>query len=125
MAEVAVRTNQLQGKLREGTAGSDKPALFRTVRVDSDTSKLLDQYKVVFKVEIESRFFATLLSWVVPVFLFFGLWYFLMKRMSGQQPGFMTLSKNKAKVYMQEDIDVRSEDVAGVDEAKQELLEVV
>jgi cell division protease FtsH len=48
-----------------------------------------------------------LLSWVVPVFLFFGLWYFLMKRMAGQQPGFMSLGKNKAKIYVQEEIDVR------------------
>ena len=48
-----------------------------------------------------------------------------MKRMTGQQPGFMTLGKNKAKIYMQEDIDVRFEDVAGVDESKQELMEVV
>jgi cell division protease FtsH len=48
-----------------------------------------------------------------------------MKRMTGQQPGFMTLGKNKAKIYMREDIDVRFEDVAGVDESKQELMEVV
>jgi cell division protease FtsH len=54
-----------------------------------------------------------------------GIWFFLMKRMAGQQPGFMTLGKNKAKIYMQEDIDIRFADVAGVDEAKQELVEVV
>jgi cell division protease FtsH len=99
--------------------------MFRTVRVDPDTSKLLEKFEVNFKGEIESRFLPTLLSWVVPVFLFFGLWYFLMKRMAGQQPGFMSLGKNKAKIYMQEEIDVRFEDVAGVDEAKQELMEVV
>jgi cell division protease FtsH len=88
--------------------------------VDQGTSDLLEQYNVNFKGEIESQFLPTLLSWIVPVFLFFGLWYFLMKRMAGQQPGFMTLGKNKAKIYVQEDIDVRFEEVAGVDEAKQE-----
>jgi cell division protease FtsH len=99
--------------------------MFRTVRVDPDTSSLLEQYNVKFKGEIESRFLPTLLSWIVPVFLFVGIWYFLIKRMAGQQPGFMSLGKNKAKIYMQEDIDVRFEDVAGVDEAEQELAEVV
>jgi cell division protease FtsH len=48
-----------------------------------------------------------------------------MKRMAGQQPGFMSLGENKAKIYVQEEIDVRFEDVAGVDEAKQELMEVI
>lgn len=123
--EVAIGANQIQGKFKEGEEETAKETMFKTVRVDPDTSKLLDQYNVSFKGEIESRFLATLLSWIVPVFLFFGLWYFLMKRMAGQQPGFMTLGKNKAKIYMQEDIDVRFEDVAGVDEAKQELMEVV
>jgi cell division protease FtsH len=123
VSEVAIRANQIQGKIKEGPEA--KETMFKTVRVDADTSKLLEQYNVTFKGEIESRFLPTLLSWIVPVALFFGLWYFLMMRMRGQQPGFMTLGKNKAKVYMQEDIDVRFDDVAGVDESKQELMEVV
>jgi len=123
--EVAISANQIQGKLKEGDGETAKEIVFKTVRVDPETSKLLDQYNVTFKGEIESRFFANLLSWVVPVFLFFGIWFFLMKRMTGQQPGFMTLGKNKAKIYMQEDINIGFEDVAGVDEAKQELMEVV
>ena len=123
--EVAIRADQIQGKLKESESGADKAALFRTVRVDPETSKLLEQYNVPFKGEIESRFLANLFSWLIPIFIFFGIWFFLMKRMSGQQPGFMTLGKNKAKIYMQEDIDVRFEDVAGVDESKQELMEVV
>lgn len=123
VTEVAISANQIQGKIRDDAAGKEQ--MFRTVRVDPDTSNLLEQYNVDFKGEIESSFFPTLLSWVVPVFLFFGLWYFLMKRMASQQPGFMKLGKNKAKIYMQEDVEVRFEDVAGVDEAKHELMEVV
>ena len=123
VVEVAITANQIQGKIKGDASGKEQ--MFRTVRVDQDTSNLLEQYNVNFKGEIESQFLPTLLSWIVPVFLFFGLWYFLMKRMAGQQPGFMTLGKNKAKIYMQEDIEVRFEDVAGVDEAKQELMEVV
>jgi len=121
--EVAITADQIQGKIKDGSTGKEQ--MFRTVRVDPDTSKLLEQYEVNFKGEIESRFLPNLLSWVVPVFLFFGLWYFLMKRMAGQQPGFMSLGKNKAKIYVQQEIDVRFEDVAGVDEAKQELTEVI
>ena len=123
VTEVAISADQIQGKIK-GDA-TEKEQMFRTVRVDPDTANLLEKYNVNFKGEIESRFLPTLLSWIVPVFLFFGLWYFVMKRMAGQQPGFMTLGKNKAKVYMQEDVEVRFEDVAGVDEAKQELMEVV
>ena len=123
--EVAIRADQIQGKIRDEESGTAKEIMFRTVRVDPDTSKLLEQYNVPFKGEIESRFLANLFSWLIPIFIFFGIWFFLMKRMTGQQPGFMTLGKNKAKIYMQEDIDVRFEDVAGVDESKQELMEVV
>jgi cell division protease FtsH len=123
VTEVAISADQIQGKIKDDN--TEKEQMFKTVRVDPDTSNLLEKYNVNFKGEIESRFLPTLLSWIVPVFLFFGLWYFLMKRMAGQQPGFMTLGKNKAKIYMQEDVAVRFEDVAGVDEAKQELMEVV
>jgi cell division protease FtsH len=121
--EVAISANQIEGKIKDEATGKEQ--MFRTIRVDPETSNLLEQYNVSFKGEIESHFLPTLLSWIVPVFLFFGLWFFLMKRMAGQQPGFMTLGKNKAKIYMQEEIEVRFDDVAGVDEAKQELMEVV
>ncbi|MGD8291239.1 MAG: ATP-dependent zinc metalloprotease FtsH, partial [Desulfobacterales bacterium] len=125
IVEVAIRANQIQGKIRGGENNASKETMFRTVRVDSETSKLLEQYNVPFKGEIESRFLASLFSWLIPIFIFFGIWFFLMKRMTGQQPGFMTLGKNKAKIYMREDIDIRFEDVAGVEESKQELMEVV
>jgi cell division protease FtsH len=125
VAEVAISANQIQGKLKGVEGDPSREEMFRTVRVDSETSKLLDEYNVTFKGEIESRFFANLFSWLIPIFIFFGIWFFLMKRMAGQQPGFMTLGKNKAKIFIQEDIDIRFEDVAGVEEAKLELMEVV
>ena len=88
-------------------------------------SKLLEEYNVSFKGEIQSNFLANIFSWFFPVLLFFGIWYFFMKRMAGQQPGFMSLGKNKAKIYVQEEVGVTFDDAAGVDEAKQELVEVI
>ena len=123
VSEVAVSANQIQGRLVDGVDGGGQ--LFRTVRVEQEVSRMLEQYNVTFKGEIESTFLRDLLSWVVPVVLFVGIWAYMIRRMQGQQPGFMSLGKNKAKIYMREDLDVRFADVAGVDEAKQELVEVV
>jgi cell division protease FtsH len=95
------------------------------VRVDPELSKILEEHSVTYKGEIENTFIRNLMSWIFPVLLFVGIWYILIKRMTGQQPGFMSLGKNKAKIYMQEDLDVSFEDVAGVDEAAQELVEVI
>jgi len=125
ISEVAITQNQIQGRLTDSGSGSGRGELFRTVRVDSDISQLLEESNIKFKGEIESTFFRDLFSWIVPIFIFVGIWYFMMRRMAGKQPGFMSLGKNKAKIYMQEDLDVTFDDVAGVDESKQELVEVI
>jgi cell division protease FtsH len=124
VTEIAVSANQIQGKMKvDGAPGEFKP--FKTIRVDPDLSKMLEQYPVSFKGEIESTLLRDLFSWIFPLLLFVGVWYFLMKRMGGQQAGFMTLGKNKAKIYMENELNVTFADVAGVDEAKQELVEVI
>lgn len=123
--EVAITHNQIQGRLAGGQGASGQGELFRTVRVDTEISELLEKNNITFKGEIESTFFRDLLSWIIPIFLFIGIWAFMMRRMAGQQPGFMSLGKNKAKIYMHEDLDVTFDDVAGVDESKQELVEVI
>jgi len=123
VTEMAISQNQIQGRMMTGEGG--KGELFRTIRVDPEISELLAGKNIQFKGEVESTFFRDLLSWIIPVFLFIGIWYFLIRRMAGQQPGFMSLGKNKAKIYMQDDLDVKFDDVAGVDESKQELVEVI
>ena len=123
--EVAITSNLIQGKFKGDEKEGAKETNFRTIRVDNELSQLLDKYNVNFKGEIESTFFRDLLSWVVPAFIFVGIWFLFIKKMSGQQPGFMTLGKNKAKIYMQDELDVTFEDAAGVDEAKQELVEII
>ncbi|MGV8081152.1 MAG: ATP-dependent zinc metalloprotease FtsH [Syntrophales bacterium] len=125
ITEIAITANQIQGKMKvEGGKAEDTKA-FKTIRVDPEFSNMLAQYPVVFKGEIESTFLRDLLSWVLPVLIFVGIWYFLMKRMGSQQTGFMTLGKNKAKIYVENELNVTFDDVAGVDEAKQELVEVI
>jgi cell division protease FtsH len=122
VTEIAVSQDEIQGKMKNDQGKLEE---FKTVRVDPEFSKTLEQYNVTFKGKIESTLMRDVISWVLPVLVFVGVWFLLMRRMAGQQPGFMSLGKNKAKIYMENEITVRFTDVAGVDEAKQELVEVI
>jgi cell division protease FtsH len=121
--EIAIGKDRITGKMiaEEG----EGEVLFTTVRVDTDLSDALSEHNVKFSGEVENTFFRTLLSWVVPVFLFFGLWYLLMRRMQAGQAGMMSFGKNKAKIVGEKDIETRFEDVAGAQEAKEELKELI
>ena len=121
--EIAVAKDRISGKMKGKEEGDE--ILFTTVRVDTDLSEALTEHNVKFSGEVENTFFTTLLSWVLPVFLFFGVWYFLMRRMQAGQAGMMQFGKNKAKIIGEKDIETRFEDVAGADEAKEELEEIV
>lgn len=91
----------------------------------------LDAAKVPYMGQVQNKWLPALLSWIVPALVFFALWSFLMKRMAGEHGlgggmgGFMSIGKSKAKVYMETDTKVTFQDVAGIDEAKEELQEVI
>ena len=102
----------------------NKEVPFSTVRVNPELAKELEGHNIAFKGQVESTFFRNLLSWLIPIGLFFAVWYFMMRRM-GPGSGVMNFGANKAKVHAEKDIATRFEDVAGVDEAKAELEEVV
>jgi cell division protease FtsH len=124
--EIRIGQTHIQGVLREPEGG--QPSRFITVRVEPNLAKTLSEYNVRYAGQIESTFLRDVLSWVLPVLLFFGLWMFLMKRFAnrgGLGGNFMTVGKNKAKVYMEDEVGIRFTDVAGVDEAKTELAEVI
>jgi cell division protease FtsH len=108
------------------SAPTKEGRLFDTVRVeDPDLIRDLQAHQVKITGVIESTFLRDLLSWVIPIALFFAVWLFLLNRMGQGQGGFMTVGRSKAKIYMEKEVKVGFNDVAGVDEAKEELQEVI
>ncbi len=124
VAEVAITANEIQGRLK-AESENGKEQYFKTVKVDPEISELLSAHHVKYSGTIESTFLRDIISWLLPVFIFLGVWFFLMKKMMPQQPGFMSLGKSKAKIYKQEATGITFDDVAGVDEAKVELEEII
>ena len=122
--EIYVRQNYLEGKLKQPKDGRQ---LFITTRVETDLADQFNQYGVKYTGVVESNWLSNLLSWLLPVLLFFGIWMFLFRKIAEKQGfgGLMTVGKSKAKVYVEKDTKVTFRDVAGVDEAKDELKEIV
>ena len=127
VAEVTVGENQIKGTLKEPIEGNKTH--FATLRVDKDVAEGLEKAGVKFAGQVENPWFAALLGWVAPTVLFFVIWAVLMRRMAGRMGagggGLLAIGKSKAKVFVETDIKTRFADVAGVDEAKDELAEVV
>jgi cell division protease FtsH len=120
VADLTVGPENISGTL----TGSSNQA-FVTVRVnDPDLAKVLDENKISYSGRHENRFLNSLLSWILPFGIFFLIWRFAMKRM-GPGMGVMSFSKSKAKIFAQNDTKVSFADAAGIDEAKEELQEVV
>jgi cell division protease FtsH len=105
-------------------AGSPKRA-FAVVRVnDPNLVKELDERKISYSGRYENRFLSSLLSWVLPLAFFFLIWRFAMNKMKPGM-GVMSFSKSKAKIFAESETKVTFADAAGIDEAKEELQEVV
>jgi cell division protease FtsH len=125
IAEVRVSGNYIQGKFNAPDAKSLTD--FITTRVDPEIAQELSKYNVKFAGAIESTWLRDLLSWVVPIALFAGVWMFMYRRFASQQGfgGLMSVGRSKAKVFVETDTKTTFADVAGVDEAKAELQEIV
>lgn len=124
VAEAQVGPTTITGRLREPIDG--KP-FFVTQRVDESLADDLMRGNVTFTGAMPSTFLTTVLSWVVPALVFFGLWWFLIRRVADRAGlgGMMSVGRSRAKVYVERNTGTTFADVAGADEAKTELEEIV
>jgi len=98
---------------------------FVTTRVeDPGLVAELEAAHVRFTGHVTNTWIATLLSWILPAVIFVGLWMVVMKRMNPQS-GLMSIGKSRAKVYVEHQTGVTFDDIAGIDEARAELMEIV
>jgi cell division protease FtsH len=126
VAEVSVTDTTIKGRLKESNTAYAKN--FICNRIDLNLAEQLDKYGVQYQRVIESHLIEEVISWILPTLLFFAIWFFIMKRMGkggGFGGNFMSVGKSKAKVYVEKNVKTTFKDVAGVDEAKEELVEIV
>jgi len=123
VAEVAVGDTHIRGVLKTAEQGQ---GAFSTTRIeDPKLLEELEQAGVKYSGEVVSRWLPEVLGWVVPILLLIGLWTFFFRRIGGAEGGVMSFARSKAKIYSEDDVKVSFQDVAGVDEAAQELREIV
>jgi cell division protease FtsH len=123
--EVIVSDQRITGKLKS-PQGSKTVAVANLVQ--PELADRLSKFGVKYTRVYESTLGRDLLSWIVPALVFFGVWFLLIRRMAEQQGlggGFMSIGKSRAKIYVENKTGVTFADVAGVEEAKAELQEVV
>ena len=130
VAEMQVSADRIQGTLERSLP--DGRTRFVTVRVDPQLAGELAEHGASFRGVIESTLLRDLLGWILPVLVFFGIWMFALRKIAekgiggfGGGGGLMSIGKSRAKVYVETGVGVTFDDVAGVDEAKEELREVV
>ncbi len=128
--EISVFPNHLEGELHQPLP--DGRSRFSTTRVELDLAHDLAQSGVRFTGVIQSTFLRDVFSWLAPALIFFFVWMFAIRKMAergglggGLGEGLLSIGKSKAKVFVESDTKVTFDDVAGVDEAKAELEEVV
>jgi cell division protease FtsH len=126
ISEVTVSDQRITGKLKAPEKGK---TIAVANLVPPEVAERLDKYGVQYTRVVESTFLRDVLSWVVPALVFFGIWFLLVRRMASQQGGglggFMAIGKSRAKIYVENKTGVSFKDVAGVEESKAELQEVV
>jgi cell division protease FtsH len=122
--DVTISQDRLRGTRKPESGGRGRP--FSAVRVeDPKLPEELEARGVKYTGEIASRWITEVLGWVIPLLFIVGLWTFFLRRMGGAEGGVMSFARSKAKIYADDDVKVSFGDVAGVDEAEEELKEIV
>jgi len=125
LSKLTIGPENIRGTLKGKGERPGQDQEFATVRVnDPDLVKDLDDHKVSYSGRYESKFLGRILSWIIPIGIFFLIWRYAMKKM-GPGMGVMSFGKSKAKIFAESETKVTFTDVAGIDEAKEELQEVV
>jgi cell division protease FtsH len=123
VAEVQVGDTIIHGTLKKADNGATS---FTTTRIeDPKLVEELDAASVKYSGEIVSRWLPEIISWLLPFVLIFAAWSFFARRLGGAEGGVMSFARSKAKIYAEDDVKTTFQDVAGVDEAAQELREIV
>ena len=123
VAEVTVGEQAIRGALKSEVNGTRN---FNAARIeDPKLLEELDAAGVKYTGEQVSRWLPEIIGWVIPILLLFALWSFFVRRMSGAEGGVMSFARSKHRVFAEDDVKVSFADVAGVDEAEQELKEIV
>jgi cell division protease FtsH len=125
LEDVQISLHTIRGTLRPNTGEKAPPLRFMTVRVDDpDLVQELEAHNVKYTGQYDSDVLKTLLSWIVPLVFLFILWGFLSRRL-GPGQGVMNFGKSRARIYAERETGVTFADVAGVEEAKEELQEII
>jgi len=123
VTKLIISPEKINGTLK--AIGKKPEQAFTTLRVDDpNLVKQLDEHKIDYSGRYESKLLGSILSWVLPLGIMFLIWQYAMKKM-GPGMGVMSFSKSKAKLFAENETMVTFADVAGIDEAKEELQEVV
>jgi len=127
VAEVVVGVQVIRGTLKAPLPNDAKGSTqFTTTRVeDPQLVQELEAQQVKYTGEIVNTWLPELLGWVIPIVFLVAIWSFFFRRMSGAEGGVMSFARSKAKIYADDEVKVRFSDVAGVDEAEDELKEIV
>jgi cell division protease FtsH len=124
--DLILKPQGITGRLK-AEDGEGEPMTFVAVRVeDPELVSLLDEKGITYTGRHDNKWLATLFAWVLPLVVFLLIWRYLMSRMAGGGPqGVLSIGKSRAKIYAEKEVGITFEDVAGIDEAKLELEEII